>query len=708
MPIRTDGPVTSGTHSNLVEGIRSPSMPAAVVDAVMEQAARFVEVLVDAYQEHVATGEVGADGSGRVGGEETLSDQPPRILLYGRVQSGKTVAMVLTSALCLDNGFRVVVVLTSDNVDLVRQTTNRFKNVEGPKVLSATKEGAAYEWKGQEGALRDLVDGKGLVVVCAKNAGHLEQTLDFLANVDASAHPVLILDDEADAATPDTTQAARAARHASAPDYPSTIHRRVVLNEDPDEYGLSLGQRLPHSLYVPITATPFVLFLQSDGAKLKPTETFLLEPGQGYCGGREFFGRFDPNNAAIQSPPLVLIQDGQPDFMRVATPDGLARSIDYFVLAAAARARTDGHWPPDGFKHLSHTSVRMDDHDRVSDRIRSHLDVIDAALGDPHVAERHFTVSHAELSRSVEDLPALADLIPVMSKALGQAEVLRINSKAGPRGYGPRLNFLIGGNILGRGLTIDDLLVTYYIREAKTSQMDTVWQHARMYGYRSAYLDYMRIYLPLRLAENFHRIHLAEEDLRAALANGEEVEKVLISVPRRTRPTRPNALVEDSIAWLRAGRAQINPHSYLPDAASAGRLLHMLQTAGVPIDERNRQARPTFVPMETAKSLVRMVEAAEDDGGLWQEDLVLAIFRRYQDRMPDGCIVYVRSLDEEAATGDRDRARLSQPEVNMLRGRSPGVPSLCLLYVGDPAAPDGWYPTLVMPQGAPTLVFSVE
>ncbi|MBA9071485.1 hypothetical protein FHR71_005265 [Methylobacterium sp. RAS18] len=676
----------------------------------MDQAVRFVDVLVNAYEQRVATGEVGGDGSGRASGEETLSDQPPRILLYGRVQSGKTVGMMLTSALCLDNGFRVVVVLTADNVDLVKQTTNRFKNIEGPKVLSATKEGAAYEWRGQESVLRDLVDGKGLVVVCAKNSGHLEQMLDFLADVDASAYPVLVLDDEADAATPDTTQAARAAGHASAPDYPSPIHRRVVSNEDPDEYGLSLGQRLPHSLYVPVTATPFVLFLQSDGAKLRPTETFLLEPGQGYCGGREFFGSFDPDSTAVQPPPLVLIQDGQSDFMRVATPEGLARSIDYFVLAAAARAHADQRWPSGGFKHLSHTSARMDDHDRVSDRIRAHLDVIAAALdnSDPNVAVRHFAVSHAELSRSVADLPALADLFPAMSKALRQAEVLRINSKAGPREYGPRLNFLIGGNILGRGLTIDDLLVTYYIREAKTSQMDTVWQHARMYGYRSAYLDYMRVYLPKRLAENFHRIHLAEEDLRAALANGEEVEKVLISVPRRTRPTRPNALVEDSIVWLRAGRAQINPHSYAADAASGARLRSVLAAAGVPIGEANRQTRPTFVPMETAKSLVRMVAVPDDDGGIWQEDLVLTILQRYQDRMPDGCIVYVRSLEEEAATGERDRARLSQPEVNLLRARSPGAPSLCFLYVGDPAVPAGWYPTLVMPQGAPTLVFSVE
>jgi Z1 domain-containing protein len=48
--------------------------------------------------------------------------------------------------------------------------------------------------------------------------------------------------------------------------------------------------------------------------------------------------------------------------------------------------------------------------------------------------------------------------------------------------YGNGLNFLIGGNTLGRGIAIRDLLVTYYVREAKVSQIDTMHQHARMYG----------------------------------------------------------------------------------------------------------------------------------------------------------------------------------------------------------------------------------
>ena len=61
---------------------------------------------------------------------------------------------------------------------------------------------------------------------------------------------------------------------------------------------------------------------------------------------------------------------------------------------------------------------------------------------------------------------------------LPRREIPIVNSSSDVVEFGPELNFLVGGNILGRGLTIENLLVTYYLRKAKTSQMDTVLQHA--------------------------------------------------------------------------------------------------------------------------------------------------------------------------------------------------------------------------------------
>ena len=162
MPIRIDGPVTTGTYGNLIDGLRGKPMAATAVNAVMAQAAQFVERIVDTYEAQVAPGEVGSAGSGRSSGADILADKPPRMLLYGRVQSGKTVAMILSAGLCLDNGFRVDVVVTSDNVELVKQTADRFKILDGPRVLSGVREGHAYEWTGQGATLRGTIAETGL------------------------------------------------------------------------------------------------------------------------------------------------------------------------------------------------------------------------------------------------------------------------------------------------------------------------------------------------------------------------------------------------------------------------------------------------------------------------------------------------------------------------------------------------------------------
>ncbi len=66
------------------------------------------------------------NGSGLASAAPPIAPRPPTGLLYGRVQSGKTVAMITFCAAAIDNGFRVIVVLTSDFVKLVEQTADRF------------------------------------------------------------------------------------------------------------------------------------------------------------------------------------------------------------------------------------------------------------------------------------------------------------------------------------------------------------------------------------------------------------------------------------------------------------------------------------------------------------------------------------------------------------------------------------------------------
>jgi len=186
--------------------------------------------------------------------------------------------MIMTSAAAIDNGFRVIVVLTSDITDLVDQTVDRFRVVSGPLRYSSASRG---EWRTEQRNMRAHIATHGLIFICAKNGRHLSVLIDTLIAINAADFPALLIDDEADQATPDTTTAARALRRASAPTRSSTVNRRVAHNNDPLELGRSLRQNLRHNVLLQVTATPNALFLQNADSPLRPGFTRLLTPGAG-------------------------------------------------------------------------------------------------------------------------------------------------------------------------------------------------------------------------------------------------------------------------------------------------------------------------------------------------------------------------------------------------------------------------------------------
>jgi len=64
--------------------------------------------------------------------------------------------------------------------------------------------------------------------------------------------------------------------------------------------------------------------------------------------------------------------------------------------------------------------------------------------------------------------------------------------------YDTGINIIVGGNSLGRGVTFPQLQTIYYCRVAKSQQADTMWQHARMFGYDRD-PDLMRVFMPPKL-----------------------------------------------------------------------------------------------------------------------------------------------------------------------------------------------------------------
>src|SRR5262249_53214637 len=119
---------------------------------------------------------------------DTLRTGTNSFVIYGDPQSGKTEMMICLTAKLLDDGHKIIIHLMNDSVDLLMQNLDRFKLAGlAPAPRNST-----------DLANSPLVPGHSAVLFCKKNGKDLEKLIAALGN----AGPVVVIDDEADYATP--------------------------------------------------------------------------------------------------------------------------------------------------------------------------------------------------------------------------------------------------------------------------------------------------------------------------------------------------------------------------------------------------------------------------------------------------------------------------------------------------------------------------
>jgi hypothetical protein len=118
-----------------------------------------------------------------------LSGEARSFAIYGEPQSGKTEMMICLTAKLLDNGFNVIIHLLNDSVQLLQQNLDRFQ-----------RSGLAPAAKNFSDFLDpsiNLSSGQH-VIFCKKNG----KDLDRLCDKTRSVKDIVVIDDEADYATP--------------------------------------------------------------------------------------------------------------------------------------------------------------------------------------------------------------------------------------------------------------------------------------------------------------------------------------------------------------------------------------------------------------------------------------------------------------------------------------------------------------------------
>jgi len=112
-------------------------------------------------------------------------------VIYGEPQSGKTEMMICLTAKLLDEGYRFIVHLLNDSVDLLGQNLGRFHS-----------SGLAPSAQNFMEILDPSVDVKTgtIVVFCKKNGSNLRDLINKIGKIPQ----IIVIDDEADYATPNS------------------------------------------------------------------------------------------------------------------------------------------------------------------------------------------------------------------------------------------------------------------------------------------------------------------------------------------------------------------------------------------------------------------------------------------------------------------------------------------------------------------------
>lgn len=634
---------------------------------------------------------------------------PPVGLVYGRIQSGKTRAMIASTALAFDNGFRVAVVMTSNINDLVTQTHGDFTSGMAG-VMTFTKDDDLEREVDNVKMHLEMGDGR-LLIVCSKGATSLQNVSTFLQHVGAENYPSIIFDDEGDQASLDTNTARRARNESAVAVAPSTTNG-IIQNE--------LKSAIPRHVYVSVTGTPQAILLQSAESTHRPSFIEMLPAGESYIGGDHFFDTDEPEQNPYhlieivdQNEKAALLSPGTP------VPEGLRRSLLFFLVSASAAIINRG-LPSKGYAHLCHPSLKNNEQGRAEERINDFLnEVTQSLLQDGGSAlENELGAAYTDLRVTLgASTPALDAIKKVIKEQLATRKLLVINAQVKRQGiaYGKGLNFLIGGNTLGRGIAVKNLLVTYYIRDSKVSQIDTMHQHARMYGYRRPTLEYTRLFIPTHLYYRFRDIHDSDKDLRGFIDDHKHELPGAFPVEYtfNLRTTRPGVLDVKKTETLRP-RMHIFPNYIIAPQPEAtyNKVLDMVRehfdqpADATDAEVENLAQDGVEISTEDALKLVKAIKTRSKN--TWRDKSIAVVVEKVASHYGGRVLLRFRRADRRVdADGFFSTGAIGGPELTAARDEA--IPTLWIISAAArpgsiiPTGEKFMYPSFVIPENFPRL-----
>lgn len=498
-------------------------------------------------------------------------------LVAGHVQSGKTANYIGLVCKAADAGYKLIVILAGIDNGLRSQTQLRVD--EGflgfdtqyqqrydddrrssyigvgalpgaPRLKVASLTTSAENGDFRRAVARNInipIGDYPVVLVIKKHRRILDYVRKWIVEVEGHRVgdgdkkivrdvPVLVLDDEADNASVNVAA-------ADEDTDPSRVNAAIR----------HLMESFDKAAYVGYTATPFANIYSDPaadhdqyGADIFPRHFIeSLQPPSNYLGPERVFGlqSEDADDGDIEPAPIVrLVRDyaiWMPDNHKKdwippgRLPGSVSEAVSAFVLSCAAR-RARGQVNEHN-SMLVHVTRFQDVQNRVADHLGEHLQLLRDRVryGDKNAEvpveeelrrlwERDFVRTTAWFPADQAPMLSWAQIWPQVRPAVEKVQVRVINgtSKDALQYYEHRRDGLsviaVGGNKLSRGLTLEGLSVSYYLRPSK--MYDTLLQMGRWFGYRPRYEDLCRLYTTPALRDAYVEITAANDELRREFA----------------------------------------------------------------------------------------------------------------------------------------------------------------------------------------------
>lgn len=641
---------------------------------------------------------------GRLGNPNKLMQWDRRGMVVGHVQSGKTANYTGLICKAADAGYRLIIVIAGIHNNLRNQTQERidegFIGRDTGKSHEAKKGGARHIiGVGQfdpsntpvslTNTLRDFNKATAstntseidsykvpVILVIKKNSNTLRNLLQWLKDNSARGdnemidQPMLLIDDEADNASINTKYNKEEV---------TTTNRliRELLNT------------FHRSCYVGYTATPFAnIFIDPDqedemlAEDLFPKDFIIgLDAPSNYFGGSKVFVEGLPDEGDptwvryVDDNEDILPVKHPQDFVLEALPASLIRAVRAFLLTTTIRKlRGQGHKHCSmlinaSFRNPIQAQLRNRIHEvlqRIQNAVRVNGAVGARGLADPEIAalkdvwQVEFQDSHTswdEIQNALHETIAAAQVVVVNAKSKDTLEYTNeVQGKPGKK------YIAVGGYALSRGLTLEGLTVTWFLRNTK--MYDTLMQMGRWFGYRGDYEDLCRIWMPAEsigwyafIANATEELHSEIRDMAKAKATPRDFGLAVRSHPASLIVTARNkmgsstnitTLVGLSNKFVETSRVSLNSTDLSANTDIARHLIQELKSAGY--EERTASAGTCVlnVPVEIVDQFLAGWRNAEQSVTSDPAPIRQYIHSRREDELPfwDVLITSKKSGDE--------------------------------------------------------------